>query len=458
MPTSHRLQRKTRAIFLFVTGALACGCNADSPASSSPSQTPTLEGHHVYVLDVVARSTKLACPMTGADATLRFGLDLDVQDFGAQGWISLTDAKLAQGKAPATEGDIESLVGTLEDGRAVFDAFNFVLGQTVLHFEDFKLAAAEGGKVEGTAAGSWSSPDLSLACLIDFSATIEGAPDVTPPDAKLAAPEPALRLPYQSIAVTADEPLSLAKTTAAVRAGDVTVPANLVFGAGERPGFASSLSVAPVQFFPAGESISILLSLVDAAGNARDVTLGPVATTPKKEAGTNLGFENGLDGWYADPPWSPDPGFSSRVDTLSGYPTYASDGSLLDVKPVAGSFLAYIQFGGRLMGHLVPPSGAKRLRLSAAVVHSPASELSSLGTGFLVQVFADGASVVKQDGQALLPVADPSAHWTGWGTITVDVPKEASSGFWVQVEPFIADGTSGGSGETTVLIDDIGFE
>jgi hypothetical protein len=452
--------RTALALLPFATGVLALACGGSpEPSASSSSPRPTLGGHHVYTLDVVARSAKITCPIRVADAIFHFGLDLDVNDIAAQGWLSLAGVELAKGTPPAFDPESESMAGTLENGRAVFDPFQLRMGQPLLLFPDFSLSAAEDGKIQGTASGNWETSDPDLGCLTSFTATITGVPDETPPDATLVAPDPALHLPYQSIAVTADEPIFLAKTSVKVSAGGVPVPSNLVFGAGKRPGFANTLSVAPVTSFPAGESISISLSLADAAGNSRDVSLGPITIAPKVESGKDLGFEGGLDGWYADPPWNPNPVQYSIVDTRPSYPTYASDGSPLDVMPVEGSLLAYVKLGGRLMGYLVPPAGAKRLRLSAAVVHGPAMELSQRGTGLLIQVFAEGAPVVKQDGTPLLPVADPSASWTGWGTIKVDLPAQASTGFWLQVEPFLSRGLGDGVlTETTVLLDDLAFE
>jgi hypothetical protein len=451
-----RIRRRTiRALFPFVTGALVLACgNAEPPAdtfSPPPPASPTLQGHHFYVLDAVARSDDTVnCP--NAVATLHLGLDLDIQDIAAQGWMSLDGV---EGTQAAFEVSSASMAGIVDGGLASFDGFHFVSGEDVLFFTTFALVTAKGGNLVGVGSGGWTTNDPSQQCMASFTASITSAPDVAPPGATLTVPDPALHLPFESIDVRFDEPVALVKTTFEVRAGDLPVPAKLLPAPGRRPGFADRLAIAPVTSFPAGQSLSIAFSLADAAGNAGDVLLGPLTIAPKGEAGKNLGFEGGLQGWLSDPPWSPDPAASSLVSAQPTYPVYGVDGSKLDVTPVEGSLLAAVRDGGRLVGYLVPPPGKTHLRLSAAVAHVPAFELDQLGTGILIQVFAEGAPVVKQDGKALLPIADPLVTWTGWGSITVDLPEEAAAGFWLQVEPFVFPKVGGA---TNVLLDDLSFE
>jgi hypothetical protein len=460
MGTSFFLRRTTLALIPFVTGvlALACGGSAGPSSAQQAEPAPVLQGHHFYTLDLAAHSAfPGSCQAPDPVATFHFSLDLDVQDIAAQGWISLVGVDVAQGMtAPAFMLDSETIAGIVDGKSISFDPIQFLVGEGALFFDELTLEPAEGGKIQGKATGALKAIEPALQCLNSIDATITGVPDVTPPDASLQLPEPAQRLPFESIAIKVDEPIFLAKTTVEVRSGDTVVPAKIVPGGGKRTGFAVAPSIAPMTAFPGGDGLTISLSLADAAGNKRDVELGPLSIVPQDDAGQDLGFEDGLKHWIADPPWDPDPAVFSLVDTRTSYPTKTSNGGMVDALAVQGSLFATIQSGGRLVGHLVPPAGKTHLHLSAAVVHYPAFELEKLGSGLNIKIIVDGATVMTVDGSTLVAAnMDPNSGWTGWGPLVMDLPQAAASGFWIQVEPVQFPGIPG---ETTVLLDDLSFQ
>jgi hypothetical protein len=446
------IHRPTLAVVPLVTGSLALACS--SPEYSSWGELP--EGHHVYDLAGVLRpGDEPKCPGSNPGVNIRLNLDIDVKDGGAEGWCALTGMNLGGFISPLFTVSSASVVGTKgREDRTSCDGFQFPVGTNTLAFSVFILRPGSNGRISGMAAGTYIGTPSFLDCISTFTAVLGGVPDVTPPGAKLANLEFQMHMPFEPIQLTVDEPVSLTKTTFEVRAGDAAVPVELVHGPVSRSGFADELDIAPLTSFPAGAPLSIVLhALTDAAGNSHDVELGPIDIAPEENTIDNLGFEQDLAGWLVDPPGNPEFSMPPGASTKPSLTMTAGNGALVDVKPAEGGLFATIK-SGRLVGHLVPPAGKTKLRLSAAVVHGPASEIESIDTGLKIEIFAEGAPVVEADGKSLLLLADPMAGWTGWGTITIDLPKEASSGFWIQVKPRFP----GAFPDFALLLDSFAFE
>jgi hypothetical protein len=456
MQIACSLRRATAALLPFATGLLTLACGSPEP-SSAETHVSFPEGHHFYVLDVATllRDDANCLGMSGA-LNLRLGLDLDVKGDTAEGWGALTSVNLGGRTALDFSPSSASVAGIKEgDGSVSFDALKFPVAIDTLSFDALVLTAKADGTLEGTATGKYDMTGSFPQCMRDFTATLQGVPDRTPPDVRRPDSKPKQHMPFEPIYIEVDEPVAIGKTTLEVRAGDAAVPAKLLFGATSRPGFADWLYIEPVTSFPGGASVSITLrSLTDAAGNSRDAEIGPLDMAPEGNAIDNLGFEQGLTGWTGEPQESPVFGEVSIVDTRSSYPAREVNGDLVDVKAVEGNLFAVVE-ASRLVGHLVPPAGKTQLRLSAALVHTPVAELPQMNTGMYIAIYVGGEPVVQGDAQALMPLANPMAGWTGWGPITLDLPKEASSGFWIEVMPV---STSAFSSTTTVLLDDISFQ
>jgi hypothetical protein len=236
-------------------------------------------------------------------------------------------------------------------------------------------------------------------------------------------------------------------------------------GAGEhlgtddtRPGFAKALAIAPQTLWPADSSLSITLKGVkDAAGNAVEITLGPRTIESQPDSNSNLGFEANLDGWITDPLPPTDPRAIPPVRAVAGFTVDNKDSTQTEVTPVEGSQMAVLEDGTSLFGYLVPPAGAQRLTLSAAVVDFAPADLQTRHEGFAIELVTNGerVTVAGADASALPPVTDPDAGWTGFGKVSIDLPASASTGFWIILSP---TGFAPPINNPTLLVDALAFE
>jgi hypothetical protein len=431
MHTPLLLRRAAGSLFPLATGllALACGGGSGGDTTIIPQDPP--KGSYTSDIEVaLAYGDEPSCGLPPAPK-LHLVSSLTFQDTLAAGWVALSRMDPSNSGVPVSMAGSESLVGQVEGGVVAFDPIQFSTGSQSWQFDELELRFGEGGKIDGTAKGNYQVVGGDVICPVSFTATLTGGPDATPPSAALEKPDPAIHLPYDSIAIAIDEPVKTAATTAGVKAGGMVVPAKLLSQADKYPGLARALSLSPLDAdWPAGASLSLSLgSLTDAAGHASDIDLGTIKIAPAQDAWNNLGFENGLSPWLSDPP--------QYVELLPSIQATDDGGAQVQVSPPQGSFFASVTHGTRLAGYLVPPSGTKKLHLRAAVVMFLPFGKGQLAQSLSIQLFAKGARFASFDGTNLPAPDSPMspATWTGWTELTVDLPAEASSGFWIQVTP-----------------------
>jgi hypothetical protein len=423
------LRRAAGSLLPLVTGLLALACGESGGDTTVPLDPPT--GNHVNELALALDYGEDEIPCgESPSAKLYLVSDLTFQDRLATGWIALSGMDPPRSGPPVSMAGSESLVGQVAAGVVTFDPLRFSTGSAAWQFKDFTLRFYEDGKVDGTAKGTYQNQGGDVVCPVNFTGTLTGGPDVTPPSAAFKVPDPGLHLPFDPIAVTVDEPVHASAITAKVAAGGMPLPTQVFPQADKYPGLARALSLAPVKAdWPAGVPLSVSLeSLTDAAGHVRDVDLGTFEIAPALDAGNNLGFENGLSRWIADPPQLAEVRSSLQVSNENGQP--------IDVNPTEGASFAVVTVSCRLAAHLVPPAGKKSLHLQAAMANLDPSDKSTLIQSLSIKLFAQGALFASIDGTDLSgPDAPKTAStWTGWHELIVDLPAEAASGFWIQVQ------------------------
>lgn len=75
--------------------------------------------------------------------------------------------------------------------------------------------------------------------------------------------------------------------------------------------------------------------------------------------------------------------------------------------------------------------------------------------GFVIELVIDGERVAVADGGDLEITYDPTATWTGFGTLSLDLPPSAAEGAWLIVQ---STGFAPPIHVPNVLLDGLSFE
>lgn len=460
-------RRSIAGLFALISVLGFAACSEAPPSSGASSSTSStgaggsgggqLEGRQVLDIDIVAEhensGTLGDCPTDGkVGMTWSLVADLTREGASVTGWLAMTGQQSAQGEP------VEETNGSVAVQGTVSGSTVSLLGAAVypLEFDAFDLVWEEGGAIGGTARGIWTFRENDYQCTLPFQAVIRGGPDTSAPKAVIPGAMGRPTLPFEPIEVTLNEPV-VAEGIGAIASGAAgALPVSVSPVLDYREGFARKLMLVPDPAWPVGETLSLSLSsLVDAAGNGGDLSLGEVSIPTPPASNGNLGFEESLDGWLSDPLPPKEPWVIGAVYTPSKVEGEDSAGTPYSIVPVEGTRMAQLFTGGRLIGFLKPPAGATRLIVPIGFVDSFPTELQEQKEGVRIQLVIDGKLTVVADGSDLPAITDPDAVWTGFGDVSIDLPASEAEGFWIVIEP---SGFAPPIHVPEVLVDALSFE
>jgi hypothetical protein len=436
---------RTRASLVWAALAVGCGTFAASGCGARGHAAP-VTGRHSY--DVVAHLTM--APRTSSfpvdlPGTLSLSLTLDAD----AGLLVMGAAGGAQVIPTARDGDTFSATTMPVHLPVVSQSCG--QGLEGLDFSSFEVSVTE-ATLMGSAKGLAEIADGDVLSDIEFTATLSGGPDLTPPSLIATG---AVTSPFDAFALSVSEPLP-ESATAHLVASDGSqfdlVPA-FVYGALK---VISAFEKPAVVLHPGNGYAVAMGGLVDFAGNAAvdDAPLR-VVTIPAAPLIADDGFESATG--------SPMIGGASLV--TAGGP----------VPPIAGAASVYIgQPGAPALGAVAPGTGLlvrvprkatdTKLRFSYCVVWL--SSGSPSGNGLNVHVYVgsvDGpaaAGVIPREPSPQGMGASASVEVTGVAVMEVPLADASASDLVVSIPGQVAPGCGlvGSPGGLGLLIDDLRAE
>ena len=417
--TSGRWRRALAASSIGLA-AVGCGNNQSAPDAGNLAAT---------ALDLTLPATH-SHPADGRTmhATWSMVANLSFDPAGGAGWLAI-DGLLVDGQAPIDQPTTKAvaLSGTREAAGVKFAPFTVTLPgvQGSVSFDKFLIDPA-GDLFKGTAGGTFHVRTFDQIEDWIFDGDLMVTPDRTPPRAFADA--------WQSASVARDpvtflfsEPVDVSNATITAMTGSGSLSIASTPTLDPVSGRAIAVGVVPGAYWPSGTSVTTTFSgLVDAAGNAGGGT-AQVVIPPAPDPSSNLGFESGMTGWL------------KRSQDLQAVATpsvtvYNASGPTSTVLAPVGALMGDLPTGAAITGVLVPPSGATSVSLDVALINiSPVVILQNANRGLFIEIVTPSGSVTAATGGDLPRPTDPQARWTGFHTLTVTLPADASSGFWLTI-------------------------
>lgn len=421
-------------------GGGGAGANDAGGGGQGGGEIASWTGHHVLRVELaLATDDPYEClgEAPGSPA-LAVVVDVTAADGEASGWIAGTAIGNGATTIRVTEGSV-AVEGSVADPALGLTPFTaFVTALDSFTFDAFALVATLDGTVHGEASGTWSIFNGSDAiCDLTFSATITGGPDEERPTAWASRSDRRLNLPFEPIPLALTEPIEREGPAVEAKVSGSSVGAVLSPRADNaRDGFAFALDVAPDGIWPVGGALSLTIGgLRDAAGNEGEAALEPIPLAPLPDSDPNLGFEQGLLGWLTDPLPPEAPGVTGVVYPAGSFSVVDDEGDPFVVTAPEGGTMAVVGIGGRLVGHLDPPSEATVLRLRIGLADPDVADLLLNGQGYAIRlVDATGATVETVTADASLH-SPPMKSWSGFAEVEIPLPSSADGGFWIVIEP-----------------------
>lgn len=399
-----------------------------------------LAGHQSFQIGVAA--TLGSCWQDAPEEEQRWtfvgAVDADADADTAVGWLALNRVELLPGGeaasytlggAPFTGAVSGATLTTttevpFEEGAPPDDLFSIALA----------LSWHRDLSISGTATGVWQVADENHRCDRPFTGVVSGGPDTTPPAAVAWLDDGRPLLPFEAVAGTFTEPVApdSVSVSASVDGSSQDATLTLVRDATQA---AWQFAIATNGFWPSPSTVRVDLdAFSDVAGNAAHAQLGPFAVVKTPDTLENPGFESGLEQWVIDP--LPQPNVYGPVYRLASYGDVDLDGTPYTIPPPEGGYMALIDGGARLIGHVAPATPAARFKLYVGVLDPGAVSARADGVGFLLDIATPDGTFRAADGSALPEPANPAATFTGFALVSVELPEAARGGFWFVLQPF----------------------
>lgn len=435
----------------FALSAPLAGC------AGEPISEQALAGHRDFEIELAATVRDCLPVEPYVDRGLGLVGGVDFRGDRATGWLAFTKLSIeGQPDLRYTLGS-SAFAGTVSRRSVQLTADvpydDNAAPEDLLHLT-MDLAWDAANLISGTAEGEWTlaADDMRWAC--PLTATVSGGPDTTAPGAVVPLGRRPF-LPFEALAGYFTEPILADPVRLTTTAGGESVAASLalVRDQHERP---YAFAIEPQVTWPEGTSVTARVDdLRDAAGNSASVPLGTFEVVSAPDSVANLGFESSLEHWITDPLPSEVPAVIGAVRAISEIEVQDEQGAPVVIEPPEGSAMALIEGGGRLIGHVVRQPAAARLRITIGVLDPTPEALHADAAGFRISAFGDDGLRVLADGSALPEIAKPAIPFSGFVTLSLELPSSMGEGIWIVIEPW---GWAGPVHMPAVLVDQLAFE